>query len=172
MKLNKIDEVWNSANLLSSEFSVVVVIQEFCYHDNCTDVTTSPLYAVCVEKLSKIGHFRVPKTLTFKMRLGAQPFLWKWVLFAWEWKMISVSKADHRPSFWNRGQGELGNGFSQARRSNRFWCLFSVDVFSRGAKDVGSVTGLELKLDTMLTETGDNVSNPSWSFVYVSNYLL
>ena len=33
---------------------------------------------------SSIGHFRVPKTLTFKIRLGAQPFLWKWVLFAWE----------------------------------------------------------------------------------------
>ena len=60
--------------------------------------------------LAWIGHFRVPKTLTFKMRLGAQPFLWKWVLFAWEWKMISVSKAEHLPSFWNRGPGELGNG--------------------------------------------------------------
>ncbi|KAM7448779.1 Cyclin-D1-binding protein 1 [Porites harrisoni] len=24
-----------------------------------------------------IGHFRVPKTLTFKIRLSAQPFLWK-----------------------------------------------------------------------------------------------
>ena len=57
-----------------------------------------------------IGHFRVPKTLTFKMRLGTQPFLWKWVLFAWEWKMISLSKAEHLPSFWNRGPGELGNG--------------------------------------------------------------
>ena len=33
--------------------------------------------------LAWIGHFRVPKTLTFKMRLGEQPFLWKWVLFAW-----------------------------------------------------------------------------------------
>ena len=31
-----------------------------------------------------IGHFRVPKTLTFKMRPRAQPFLWKWFLFAWE----------------------------------------------------------------------------------------
>ena len=29
--------------------------------------------------LCRTGHFRVPKTLTFKMRLGAQPFLWKWV---------------------------------------------------------------------------------------------
>ena len=59
--------------------------------------------------LLKIGHFRVPKTLTFKIRLGAQPFLWKWVLFAWEWKMISISKVEHLPSFWNRGPGELGN---------------------------------------------------------------
>ena len=43
--------------------------------------------------MNVIGHFRVPKTLTFKMRLGAQPFLRKWVLFEWEWKMISISKA-------------------------------------------------------------------------------
>ena len=43
----------------------------------------------------KIGHFRVPKTLTFKMRLGAHLFLWKWVLFA-------------------RGPGELGNGLFSA----------------------------------------------------------
>ena len=56
------------------------------------------------------GHFRVPKTVTFKMRLGAQPFLWKWVLFAWERKTISISKAEHLPSFWNRGPWELGNG--------------------------------------------------------------
>ena len=58
----------------------------------------------------EIGYFWVPKTLTFKMRLGAQPFLWKWVLFAPEWKMISISKAEHLPSFWNWSQGELGNG--------------------------------------------------------------
>ena len=57
-----------------------------------------------------IGHFRVPKTLTSKMRLGAQPFLWKRVLFAWESKMISISKAEHLPSYWNTGQGELRNG--------------------------------------------------------------
>ena len=57
-----------------------------------------------------IGHFRGPKTLTFKMRRGGQPFLWKWVLFTWEWKMISISKAQHLPSFWNRGPRELGNG--------------------------------------------------------------
>ena len=56
-----------------------------------------------------IGHFRVPKTLTLKMRLCAQPFLWKRVLFAWEWKTIFISKAEHPPSFWNRGPWELGN---------------------------------------------------------------
>ena len=44
------------------------------------------------------------------MRLGARTFLWKWVLFAWEWKMISISRAEHLPLFWNRGQGELENG--------------------------------------------------------------
>ena len=61
-------------------------------------------------KIGAIGQFRVPKTLTSKMRLGAQPFLWKWVLFAWESKMISISKAEHLPSFWKRGLGGLGNG--------------------------------------------------------------
>ena len=30
----------------------------------------------------RIGHFRVPKNLTFKTRLSAKPLLWKWVLFA------------------------------------------------------------------------------------------
>ena len=70
------------------------------------------------------GDFRVPKTLTYKMKLGAQPFLWKWVLFAWKWKTISISKAEHLPSFWNRGPWELGNG-------PRFLCLiyhFSVCI--------------------------------------------
>ena len=59
---------------------------------------------------SWIGHFWVPKTLTFKMWPSAQPFLWKWVLFAWEWKIISTSKAEHLTSFWYRGPGELRNG--------------------------------------------------------------
>ena len=45
------------------------------------------------------------KTLTFKMRKSAQPFLWKWVLFAWEWKTISISKAAQLITFWYRGPG-------------------------------------------------------------------
>ena len=57
---------------------------------------------------SAIGHLLVPKTLTFKVRLSAQHFSWKWVLFAWERKIISMSKAEHLTSFWYRGPGELG----------------------------------------------------------------
>ena len=44
------------------------------------------------------------------MRLSAQPFLWKWVLFARDWKIISISKAEQLTSFWYRGPGELGSG--------------------------------------------------------------
>ena len=70
------------------------------------------------------------------MRLGAQPFFWKWVLFAWEWKMITISKAEHLPSFWNRGPGKLGNDllkvffFVQIKRqcggSGSFILLFTI----------------------------------------------
>ena len=47
------------------------------------------------------------------MRPRAQPFLWKWVLLAWEWKIISM-KAEHLTSFWYIGLGEL------SLRSKRF----------------------------------------------------
>ena len=46
-----------------------------CYLDHLT-------WKLSLEYLKLIGHFRVPKTLTFKMKPSAQPFLWKWVLFA------------------------------------------------------------------------------------------
>ena len=68
------------------------------------------IYRTGFQRDNLIGHFRVPKTLTSKMRPSVQPFLWKLVLFAWEWKMISISKAEPLTSFWNRGPGELGNG--------------------------------------------------------------
>ena len=56
---------------------------------------------------SWIGHFRVPKTLSFKMRPSAQPFSWKWVLFAREWKIISIWKTEHVTSFSYRGPGGI-----------------------------------------------------------------
>ena len=52
-----------------------------------SDISRRSRHSICQSFFPAwIGHFRVPKSLTFKMRLGAQPFLWKWVLFAWEWK--------------------------------------------------------------------------------------
>ena len=42
----------------------------------------------------------------------------KWVLFASEWKMISISKAEQLPLFWNRGAEELGNGLLQKKNNN------------------------------------------------------
>ena len=65
----------------------------------------------------RIDHFRLLKSLTFKIRPSAQPFLWKWVLFTWEWKLISISKAEHLTSFWYRGLGELENGLLPAKKS-------------------------------------------------------
>ena len=71
-----------------------------------------PLYFL-TSVINRIGHFHFHfhfQTLTFKMRPSAQSFLQKWLLFAWEWKTISISKAEHLTSFWYRGLGKLGNG--------------------------------------------------------------
>ena len=67
-----------------------------------------------------IGHFRVLKTLTFKMRLGAHSFLWKWVLLAWDRSPYGLL---HENENWfpyqrlstyllfeTEAEGELGNG--------------------------------------------------------------
>ena len=58
------------------------------------------------------------------MRVGAQPFLWKWVVFAWEWKILSISKVEHLTSFWYWGSGKLGNGlfiYFQLLTEHEFW---------------------------------------------------
>ena len=61
---------------------------------------------------SKNPHFQTEARCTL-------PSLWKWVLFAWEWKIISISKAEHLPSFWNRGPEELGNGLLEKAQELR-----------------------------------------------------
>ena len=61
---------------------------------------------------NQIGHFRVPKTLTFKMRLGAQPFLWKWVLFAWEWKWFLYQGLSTYPRFETEARGNTEMAYS------------------------------------------------------------
>ena len=74
-------EVTQVLNLGADCFIRYRVAQKRCCHTELYFWLKNILYAI------RIGHFRVPKTQTFKMRLGAQPFLWKWVLFAWEWNI-------------------------------------------------------------------------------------
>ena len=69
--------------------------------------------SLLVQRMNECGmlfFFRLPKTLTFKMRLSAQTFLRKLVLFGWEWNIISISKAEHLIVFWYRGPEKLRNG--------------------------------------------------------------
>lgn len=49
-----------------------------------------------------------------------------------------------------------------------FSAVFRADLFTRGEKDVGNVIGLEVKIDKILRESDDNISDPSWAFDYVS----
>ena len=80
------------------------------------------------------------------MRPSAQPFLWKWVLFAWEWKMISISKAEHLPSFSNRSPGELGNGLFWIHLTNQN----SKQVHAsgpKGGKTFWSISETQLRSD-------------------------
>ena len=85
--------------------------------------------------LNTVGYFRVHPGLCIKTRLGTHPFLWKWVLFAWEWKIISIacsiSKVEHLTSFWYRGPGELENGLLACDR--RFdWQIRDKALCARG----------------------------------------
>ena len=56
----------------------------------------------------------------FQNEARCTTFLMKMSLFAWEWKMISISKAEQLPSFWNRGPGELGNGLLEKHKNNHW----------------------------------------------------
>ena len=76
-----------------------------------------------------LGHFWVPKTLTFKMSLSARPFLWKWVLFTWEWKSFPYQRLSmHLTSFFGL-------------RGTRKWpilllCSFYVSVLLACSSDI------------------------------------
>ena len=63
-----------------------------------------------------IGDFRVAFRLCFKASPCEKPFIWKLVLFTCKWtkicvwiKLISIWKASHLDSLWNRGKMQLGN---------------------------------------------------------------
>ena len=63
-----------------------------------------------VKTLYWIGHFRVPKNLTFKARLSAKPLIWKWVLIMMQIKLIFRTKVSHLALFWKWNFLELRNG--------------------------------------------------------------
>ena len=56
--------------------------------------------------LTFMGHIRVPKTLTFNAKVSEKPFLWKWVLFAWEQNnFFRINSFAFSASLWNRFSG-------------------------------------------------------------------
>ena len=87
-------------------------------------------YTSRISQIILMGHFWVVLCLFFNSRPGAQPFLWKWVLFACEWKLIFPWKAEHQDSIWKRGTWQLGN-------INRISC--DCHIFSRAFSCSGSV---------------------------------
>ena len=114
LPLNIIDcrALWPNGGVLESHWywsETLLILIHPKYPTVCLHVAKWN-YCHVINLSQLIGHFRVPKTLSFKMRPRAQPLLWKCVLFAWEWKIISISKAEHLTSFWYRGLGELGSG--------------------------------------------------------------
>ena len=108
---SSVGKSWSSMPLMIQNFTWCTMLVEKVFEGKQRAwVPDKWIYLDHNNVIAVIGHFRVPKTLTFITRSSAQPFMWKWVLFAWEWQIISISKAEHLTSFWNRGSGELRNG--------------------------------------------------------------
>ena len=120
------------------------------------------------------------------MRLGAQPFLWKWVLFAWAWKMISISKAEHLPSFWNRGPGELGNGPLIASAHSRtrpalvtttfsnFWGGRLLELrryFTQADRHVPAFLNMQLAISSALSRPVSKVSSLNVTIIFFAGAL-
>ena len=71
-----------------------------------------------------IGHFRVPKTLTFKMKQGAQPFLkWEWNLFLHEnEKWFPYQRLSTYPRFETEAPRNSEMAYSYSFLDNRVGC--------------------------------------------------
>ena len=57
-----------------------------------------------------IGHFRVPRGLCLKTRVGAQPLIWKSFFILTQINLIFRRIVVHLTSFWKWGFLELGSG--------------------------------------------------------------
>ena len=73
-----------------------------------------------------LGHFRVPKTLTYKMRLGAQPFLWKRVLFAENEIWFPYQRLSTYPSIETEARGNS---------KMSYYCIFDTKMVLNSQDD-------------------------------------
>ena len=87
-----------------------------CGHSSQALVSFTNKWVTATVYAWTIGDFRVVFRLCFKASPSAKPFIWKLVLFTCKWtkicvqiKLISIRKALHYDSLWNRGEMQLGN---------------------------------------------------------------
>ena len=77
-RFNKQPTVYEKLSLANNPVEVNTKTKNMCVIRDKTLFFTEDINEVCVKAryaIRLIGNFRVPKTLTFKMRLDAQPFL-------------------------------------------------------------------------------------------------
>ena len=92
------------------------------YHDCMHVVLTHTLTSNKITFVS-FFHSRPLKSSTnphFQNEAKCPTFLVKMSLFAWEWKIIYISKAQHLTSFWYSSQGKLRNGLFTSTESIPF----------------------------------------------------
>ena len=87
-----------------------------------SDVVTNEGIGTQFLKVQVTGHFRVPETLTFKMRLGAQLSCGN-EFYLHENEMFSISKAGHLPSFETEARGNSEMAYYQALKVSLLCCI-------------------------------------------------
>ena len=97
-----------------------------------------------------IGHFRVPKTLTLKMRLGAQPFLWNEVYLHENEKWFPYQRLSTYPRFEKeaRGNTEMAHWLLH---KNKWFVLISRPVRHKPTWPSWNLFGWSLFLKLIVT---------------------
>ena len=83
------------------------------------DAMETWLVLVSLLRLLLIGHFRVPKTLTFKTTLSAKPFLRKWDYLHENRKLFSYQELRRQPCF----ETEIWSNWQKAYCARPIPCL-------------------------------------------------
>ena len=82
-------------------------------------------WQLAISRNWQLGHFQVPKNLTFKARLSAKPLILKWFLIMMQIKLIFTTKVSHLASFgkWDFWHSEMAyweNG-GLGKNPSRVW---------------------------------------------------